>query len=97
MSKQKKTEQPSEEDLDSWAKSVKPSVGCNTCSHDAAANTVRGLLEAMARNKATHITLKQLHRKVCEMHEDYSVGYWGFRAHLYDHERVLYEKARGAN
>jgi hypothetical protein len=91
-----KKDRPSDDDLNAWAKSIEPSVGCKTCSHAAAAETTRRLLRAMARNKATHITLRQLHRKVCQLHEDYLVGYWGFRAHLYDHERDLYDKARGA-
>lgn len=90
-----KKKHPSNEDLDVWAKSIEPSIGCKTCSHAAATETIRSLLKAMVRNKATHITLKQLHRKVCEIHEDYPVGYWGFRSHLYDHERKLYDKARG--
>lgn len=81
--------------LDSWAKSLEPSTGCHTCGNQEAAEVIRSLLEAIERNKASHITLRQIHRKVKEICPDYSVGYWGFRSHLYEHERDLYERAKG--
>jgi len=85
----------SEDELDAWAKSMEPSNGCHTCANPGAADTIRSLLQAVERNGAAHITLRQIHRKVREIRPDYTVGYWGFRSHLYEHERELYERARG--
>lgn len=81
--------------LDDWVQSVETSVGCHTCAHEKAARVIRGILESIARNKATHITLRQIHKKVKAVCPDYSIGYWGFRSHLYEHEQELYSRAKG--
>lgn len=81
--------------LDTWAQSVERSSSCHTCSNKEASDVIREILEAMDRNNASHITLRQIHRKVRELCPNYTVGYWGFRSHLYEHERDLYARAKG--
>ena len=86
---------PSDDDLDAWAGALAPKSGCKTCAHEEASETIRSLLRAIIRASAQHITLRQIHQKLHEVHQDYSVGYYGFRAHLRDHESDLYRQARG--
>lgn len=78
--------------IDDWIRSVEPTTGCRTCNHTKATVTIKALMTGIAKAGATHITLKQLHRKVCEMHPDYTVGYWGLRSHVRDHESDLYKQ-----
>ncbi len=85
----------SDENLDAWAGTLEPKSGCKTCAHEEATETIRSLLRAIIRANAQHITLRQIHQKLHEVHQDYSVGYYGFRAHLRDHEGDLYRQARG--
>ena len=86
---------PSDDDLDAWAGDLVPKSGCKTCAHEEASETIRNLLKAIIRANALHITLRQIHQKLHEVHQDYAVGYYGFRAHLRDHEGELYRQARG--
>lgn len=85
---------PNDEDLDAWIQSSQPTTRCHTCNKAEVAETIRRLLRAMIRNKASTITLKELHRKTKAVHKDYTTGFWGFRDHLYDCEGDLYRKAK---
>ncbi len=87
---------PLENSLDDWvADQSPPPSSCMTCRHGEAAESLRVLLRAMIKHKARHITKRQLYSKVSKEHADYRAGYWAFRNHLYNHERVLWERAQG--
>ena len=49
----------------------------------------------MIKHDATHITRQQLFDKVCEEHADFPVRFQAFRNHIINHERPLWEKAKG--
>lgn len=82
-------------DVDAWVKDAVADKGCNTCAHKAASETINQLLKAMIRNRAYAVPLREIHKKLKEVHPDYTVGFWGFRAHMYECVRKLYKRARG--
>lgn len=98
MSKKTKTEgtstgAPSDDDLEAWLDDTASPYGCRTCRNEAAAGTLRRLLQAMVKRGSHTITLRKLHGKIQTIHDDYKVGFWGFRDHLYGCERELYKQA----
>ena len=94
QTRSKKGKTLSDEALDDWAQSVPPPNNCRTCAAGSIAETLRRLLTALTRNKIRHVTIRQLHKKLRDVHPDYIIGYWGFRDHLYQCERELYDKMR---
>lgn len=92
----RKQDHPLDNSLDDWvADQPAPPSSCMTCRHPKAAESLRVLLRAMIKHKARHITKRQLYSKITKEHGDYKAGYWAFRNHLYNHERVLWERAQG--
>ena len=80
--------------LDHWLQSIANRPRCHTCRDTTAAATIRRLLQAMIRNRVK-VSLRGLYRKTKEIHSGYGIGFWGFRVHLYNCERDLYEKVTG--
>ena len=80
--------------LDDWVKTVK-TTGCKTCRNKPATETIRQLLNAMIRQRASHITLRDILAKTKAIHENYAIGTSGLRTHLNVCEKKLYRKARG--
>lgn len=98
MARSKKKSGSSKKEFSSWVSTApnksKGGVGCQTCSHPGA-ETLRELLHAMIEHDAKHITRRQLYGKLKEEHDDFPVLFQAFRNHLYNHERELWEKAKG--
>lgn len=83
-------------DLDAWVESQKHrSSGCLMCANPAANETLKALLQSMARNRAYRIPIQSIREMLLTKHPKAEIGQRGLERHLRMCERKLYDKARG--
>lgn len=83
----------SDEALDAWTQGIAEKPRCTTCAKADVAETIQKILDAQIRNRV-RVTLKDFHKKVQELHDNYNTGFWGFRHHLYNCEADRYAQVQ---